>query len=174
MSNINFARGVAWLLAACLGPVSAADEPVMMSADWAKQACDAWNANPVLTDKLMESGWAKNDKGRGFKVMQVYRADCEKSPRAELRVSVVDNKARCTYGGKVETQPLNTSADYEMYASTKRWQEMGAGEYGPMKAMMFGRLSFDGPMWEAMKNMGPFEQFLLLVGKVPSDASRCP
>ena len=30
---------------------------------------------------------------------------------------------------------------------------------------MFGRLKFDGPKWEAMNNMGPFESFLKLVGR---------
>jgi putative sterol carrier protein len=43
-----------------------------------------------------------------------------------------------------------------------------------MRAMMFGRLSFQGPMGEAMGNMGPFESFLLLVGKVPSSTASCP
>ena len=51
---------------------------------------------------------------------------------------------------------------------------MGKGEYGPMWAMMFNRLSFDGPMMEAMGNMGPFRSFLLLVGKVPGDVAACP
>jgi putative sterol carrier protein len=60
-----------------------------------------------------------------------------------------------------------------MTADTKRWTEMGKGEYGPMRAMMFGRLAFDGPMGEAMGNMGPFETFLTLVGKVPYDARTC-
>jgi putative sterol carrier protein len=50
---------------------------------------------------------------------------------------------------------------------------MGRGEYGPMRAMMMGRLQFSGPMMEAMGNMGPFESFPLLVGKVPS-AAACP
>jgi len=153
---------------------SAQAQTIMMSPDWAKQACEAWNANPVLTKELFETGWAKNDKGRGYKVMHVYREDCADSPRVELRISGQDGQARCVYGGAVENKELNTAADYLMYASSKRWQEMGAGEYGPMKAMMFGRLNFDGPMWEAMKNMGPFEQFLLLVGKVPAAADKCP
>jgi len=61
-----------------------------------------------------------------------------------------------------------------MKAETARWVEMGKGEYGPMRAMMLGRLGFSGPMAEAMGNMGPFENFLLLVGKVPSDAKACP
>ena len=52
--------------------------------------------------------------------------------------------------------------------------DWGKGEYGPMAAMMFGRLGFDGPMLEAMGNMGPFESFLLLVGKVPSETGSCP
>jgi hypothetical protein len=40
--------------------------------------------------------------------------------------------------------------------------------------MFFGRLAFRGPMGEAMGNMGPFESFLLLVGKVDSDRTACP
>jgi putative sterol carrier protein len=43
-----------------------------------------------------------------------------------------------------------------------------------MWAMVLGRLSFDGPMMEAMGNMGPFGSFLLLVGKVPGDVAACP
>jgi len=42
-----------------------------------------------------------------------------------------------------------------MHAETARWQEMGRGEYGPMRAMMFNRLE-------------------LLVGKVPGGTGTCP
>ena len=153
-------------------PVLAA--PVMMTADWGRDACAAWNKDPVLTDKLVESGWIKNDKGRGFKVMQVYRSDCGDKPTVELRVALKDGKAMCVYGGATETAKLDDGADYVMKAETARWVEMGKGEYGPMAAMMFGRLGFDGPMMEAMGNMGPFENFLLLVGKVPSETGSCP
>jgi putative sterol carrier protein len=152
---------------------SAAD-PVLMSAEWGAAACAAWNADPVLTDKLVESGWIRNDKGRGYKIMQVYRDDCGDKPTVELRVSLVGNEASCTYGGAVQGAPLDGGADYVMHASTKRWLEMGAGDYGPMKAMMLGRLSFKGPYGEAMGNMGPFSNFLLLVGKVAADSSSCP
>ncbi len=51
-----------------------AADPVLMSAEWGTAACAAWNADPVLTKELVESGWIKNDEGRGFKVMQVYRS----------------------------------------------------------------------------------------------------
>lgn len=160
--------------AATEAPAPAPAKPVLMSADWGRLACDAWNADPVLTDKLVESGWVDNNGGRGFKVMQIYRTDCKDSPRVEMRISKKDGKALCVYGGKVETVKLDDGMDYVMHATTKRWGEMGRGEYGPMRAMMFGRLEFDGPKLEAMGNMGPFENFLLLTGKVSSDSASCP
>jgi len=153
---------------------TAAAAPVLMSADWAKDACEAWNKDPVLTDKLVETGWAANDKGRGTKIMQVYRTDCGDKPTAEMKISLKDGKAACVYGGAPGSTKLDGSVDYVMKAETSRWIEMGKGEYGPMKAMTFGRLGFDGPMLEAMNNMGPFANFLLLVGKVPGDTASCP
>ena len=153
---------------------AASAAPVMMSAEWAKGMCDAWNAEPILTNKLVESGWMKNDKDRGYKIMQTYRTECETSPRIELKVVEKNGQALCVYGGTVESKQLDSSADYLMWGTTQRWIEMGKGEYGPMKAMVFGRLFFDGPRGEAMNNMGPFESFLLLVGKVPSETTSCP
>jgi putative sterol carrier protein len=158
-----------------LVPASAAaqGEVPLMSAPWAKLACQAWNAEPALTEKLAKSGWVGNNANRGFKVIQIYRSECAGSPRVELHIAAEGGKARCSYGGGAETAKLDLSADYVMHAETARWQEMGRGEYGPMRAMMFNRLLFDGPMLEAMRNMGPFESFLLLVGKVPGTAA-CP
>jgi putative sterol carrier protein len=159
---------------AAVAAAAAAAAPPLMAPEWAKGACEAWNADPVLTGKLVESDWIRNDKGRGFKVMQLYRADCGDKPTAEMRIAFKDGKAACVYGGAVETTRLEMGSDYVMHAQTARWIEMGKGEYGPMKAMMFGRLGFDGPKMEAMGNMGPFENFLLLVGKVPGDTTACP
>lgn len=67
--------------AATLAATAASAAPTMMSAEWAKGLCEAWNADPTLTTKLFESGWIKNDKGRGYKVMQIYRGDCPASPQ---------------------------------------------------------------------------------------------
>jgi putative sterol carrier protein len=154
---------------------AASAEPVLMSAEWAQQACTAWNADPVLPTKLQESGWATNDKKRGYKILRIARTDCASSPMVELKIASKDGRAQCVSGGSAaESPPLDTGVDYLMTAETRRWIEMGHGDYGPMKAMLFGRLSFDGPMGEAMGNMGPFESFLLLVGKVPGDAANCP
>jgi putative sterol carrier protein len=157
---------------AVASPLCAA-APALMTPQWGQEMCKAWNADPILTSKLVESGWIKNDKKRGFKAMQLYRSDCEGSARIELRVSEKDGKAMCVYGGKAQAE-LDTLVDYVMFAETARWVEMGKGEYGPMKAMFLQRLGFNGPMFEAMGNMGPFESFLLLVGKVPGDTAGCP
>lgn len=160
--------------AAVLAPAQAQTPAVAMSEPWAKAMCEAWNADATLTGKLVESDWIKNDAGRGYKTMQIYRTDCPKSPRIEMQIALRDNKAACTYGGTAKSAALNGAADYLMWAETARWREMGAGEYGPMRAMMLGRLSFEGPKLEAMGNMGPFENFLLLVGKVRGDWGACP
>ncbi len=162
------------LLVAALGSGGAMAQTVLLSDQWATAACAAWNQDAVLTDQLGESGWVANDKGRGFKVMQLYRSDCGSAPSAELRIATKDGKAMCVYGGRIETAALDAGADYVMSAETARWTEMGRGDYGPMKAMMFGRLQFKGPKMEAMNNMAPFENFLRLVGKVPGSTGDCP
>lgn len=145
----------------------------LMSPAWAQKACHAWNADKTLTDKLAKSGWIDNDGGRGFKILRIYRDDCKGSQPVELRIAKQDGKGMCVYGGAVETEKLNMKRDYVMHASTRRWEEMGHGDYGPMKAMLFGRLHFEGPKFEAMRNMGPFASFLTLTGKVAS-AKGCP
>ena len=106
--------------------------------------------------------------------MQIYRADRAGSARAEMRIVLNDGKAACTYRGRAGTPKLDSGADHVMFAETPRRLEMGRGEYGPMRAMMFGRLRFECPKLEAMGNMTPFANFLLLVGKVPGDAGACP
>lgn len=161
------------LILALTGLVSLnAQATPLMSTDWMAQACQAWNNNPILTNDLAEK-WIKNDAGRGYKVVHMYRTDCGSDTRVEMTISGKDGKALCTYGGKVVHSSLNDDVDYVMHAETKRWREMGAGEYGPMRAMMFGRLKFEGPKAEAMKVMGPFEQFLLMPGKVAGEDA-CP
>lgn len=161
-------------LATALPAFAQSAAPAAMSPQWAQAMCAAWNAEPVLTDKLVESGWIRNDAGRGHKTMQIYRADCSSSARIEMRIALQGDKAQCVAGGPASAGKLDRGADYLMWAETARWREMGAGDYGPMRAMMFGRLNFEGPKMEAMGNMGPFESFLLLVGKVPGDWGACP
>jgi len=144
----------------------------MMSAEWTAQACDAWNKDTNLTTGLGDK-WIKNDKNRGHKIIHLYRTECGEETRTELKIAARDGKAMCIYGGAVQNVKMDHAVDYTMHATTERWNEMGAGEYGPMKAMMFGRLKFIGPKMEAMSVMGPFEAFLRLPGKIPGDKA-CP
>jgi putative sterol carrier protein len=150
------------------GPVT------FMSGDWASATCEAWNASSTLTDELAESGWAGNESGKGYKIMRIHRNDCADAPKVDLKVQLVEGKAKCISGGWAGADELSKKHDYAMWADTDRWQQMGAGEYGAMKAMLTGRLKFSGPKGEAMSNMGPFGAFLVLVGDVDADASTCP
>jgi len=164
----------ALLAAAATLATSAQAAPLLLSPEWAAQACTAWNQDPVLTKELVKSKWVSNDGGHGYKAIQIYRNDCENSAWVELQIAQKGELAQCIYGGKVKTTQLDSGVDYVMNSSTQHWVEMGKGDYGPMKAMMTTRLRFSGPMFEAMNNMAPFESFLLLVGKVEADTSACP
>lgn len=146
--------------------------PAMMSAEWTAQACDAWNKDATLANGLGEK-WIGNDKNRGYKIIRLYRTECGETTQTEMKIQAKDGKAICTYGGGVTSAKMDHDVDYTMHATTERWNEMGAGEYGPMKAMMFGRLEFAGPKMEAMGVMGPFAAFLRLPGKIPGDKA-CP
>lgn len=156
-----------------MASASVAQASVLFSNEWAAQACDLWNKDATLTTGLADK-WIKNDNQHGHKIIHLYRTDCGESYKSEMRIALKDGKAMCVYGGAVQNK-LDYAVDYLMHGETKRWIEMGAGEYGPMKAMVFGRLQFQGPKMEAMSVMGPFASFLQLTGKVPgTDTSSCP
>lgn len=147
-----------------------------MDAAWASQFCKAWNANATLTKGLGGDAWAKNDAGRGYKVIQLYRSKCGEKTKVELELSNKDGKAICTYGGAAKHSKLNYDVDYLMYSDDEGWTCMGEGKFGcgAMGAMMSGTLKFQGPKGEAMGVMGPFDDFLTLTGKVPGDKAACP
>lgn len=162
------------LMAVCFcvvaGSTGAVAEPVMLSEDWGKSACEAWSADQVLTKGLFESGWVTNQKNnKGYRIIEIYRSDCPSSPHLQLKLEPKDGKAVCAGSGKM----FDKDWDFLMYAKTEHWVSMGKGEVGPMGGMMTGKLKFEGSMWEAMQNMGPFKNFLLLFGKVPSDTKTC-
>jgi len=57
-----------------------------MDATWAKSMCDAWNANDKLTTGLGGDKWMKNDAGRGYKIIQLYRTQCGPQTKVELKI----------------------------------------------------------------------------------------
>ncbi len=151
-----------------IGSVAMA-QPVFMDDQWAQAFCEVWNNTPTLVDGLGGNGaWSEVPERKLF----LYRKDCGKGKMVQLTIKTENGKATCVYGGWKKDE--RTDNDFLMYADTKRWMEMGRKEYGPMRAMMFGRLKFKGPKMVAMKNMGPFEAFLDAMDAVESDTSRCP
>ena len=144
-------------------------EPVFMDGEWAKKFCEVWNNTPELVEKLgKNSSWNEVPERKIF----LYRKDCGPEKMVQLTIKNENGKAICVYGGWKKDE--KTEHDFLMWADTKRWLEMGRGEYGPMRAMLFGRLKFDGPKGVAMRNMGPFEAFLLAIDDVKSDTTKCP
>lgn len=146
-----------------------------MDAAWAQKACNAWNQSPVLTTKLA-GDWMKNNAGRGYKVVQMYRTSCGAPSKVQLVIQDKGGKAMCVGSGKPDGKKMNFKVDYLMHASDKHWACMGRGSFGcgAMGAMMSGKLKFQGPKGEAMTVMGPFGAFLKIAGKVPGDKASCP
>ncbi|MFZ1344198.1 SCP2 sterol-binding domain-containing protein [Thiothrix eikelboomii] len=149
-----------------------------MDAAWAKQACAAWNADSTLAKGLMDTdgySWAKNNNGRGYKLIQIYRTDCGEASKIQLNITVEGDQAKCSYGGKPDGKAMDFAVDYLMHATDEDWTCMGKGEFGcgAMGAMVSGKLKFKGPKMEAMKVMSPFESFLKLTGKVAGNKTAC-
>jgi putative sterol carrier protein len=153
-----------------IAAAGAANAAPYMSAEWAAEACKGWNANPELTSNAkMADGWIKNDKGRGYKTIHMYRTECGEAGKVEMKIQSQGGKAICTYGGPVAAKSMDYDVDYLMHAKTDDW----LSKMNPATAMMFGDLKFTGPKIEAMKVMGPFTEFLHLAAKIPGDKA-CP
>jgi len=173
------------LLALMAAVSSPAIADTYMDAAWAKKACNAWNASGTLTSQLVDVdandggggySWIKNNAGRGYKLVQMYRTSCGVKSKIQLTIQNKGGKAMCIAAGKPDGKKMNMKVDYLMHASDKNWACMGKGSFGcgAMGAMMSGKLKFQGPKMEAMKVMSPFEAFLKVAGKTPGDKASCP
>jgi len=162
------------LFVSCLCVSFSANAVVFMDATWAQKACNTWNSTGKLTSGLGDK-WIKNDGGRGYKLIQIYRDKCSSANKIQLTIQEQNGKAACVYGGKPDGKKMNYSHDYIMHATDKDWTCMGKGTFGcgPMGAMASGKLKFKGPKLEAMGVMGPFKSFLKLTGKVGGDKGTC-
>jgi putative sterol carrier protein len=158
-----------------VGLTSSAIASEFMDRTWAKNMCDAWNKSSTLTTGLAE--WATNNKDRGYKLIQIYRTQCDTKSKIQLNIINKDGKATCTYGGKPDGKKVDYDVDYLMHANDEDWTCMGKGSFGcgAMGAMMSGKLKFTGPKGEAMTVMGPFGAFLELTGSVEGvKGQTCP
>ncbi len=169
--------GLMIVLGAVASPVMA---NTYMDAAWAKKACNAWNQNATLTAGLAKvvdgKSWIKNNGGRGYKLIRMYRSSCGAPSSIQMVIQDKGGKAMCSSAGKADGKKMNFATDYLMHASDKNWKCMGAKSFGcgAMGAMMSGKLKFQGPKMEAMSVMGPFGAFLQIAGKLPGDKASCP
>ena len=157
------------------GMVPMMAQAAFMDAEWAKKACDGWNASETLTTELAGEAWMDNDGGRGYKIIQIYRTDCGEDTKIQLNIEPKDGKAICTYGGPPDGKTLNKKMDYIMHATDEDWTCIGEAKWGcgAMGAMMSGKLKFTGPKMEAMGVMGPFGAFLKLTGQIGGEKTAC-
>jgi len=125
----------------------------------ANKIADAYSNSSSPSD-LVSSGWTKNDGGKGFKILQIVVKDSGQV--AELHI---DNSGAVVKTQDSASDNLDFNYDYKLIATKADWDDMGTGKSGPMYHMTLGGLSFKGPMGEAMNNMGPFEAFLINIGK---------
>lgn len=146
-----------------------------MDADWAANACDAWNQSETLTTKLAGEGWLDNNGDRGYKLIQMFRTACGEETKVQLNIEAKDGKAMCTFGGQPDGKDFNPKMDYLMHAKDKHWTCIGKAKFGcgAMGAMSTGKLRFKGPKMEAMGVMGPFGSFLKLTGDIPGEKTAC-
>jgi len=126
----------------------------------AQDIANTYNASSTPAE-LVKSGWAGNDGGKGYKILQVIVKGTQIA--AELHINT--NGDAIDAFDSIQTAKINTDFDYKMTATMEDWADMGTGDSGPMYHMTFGGLSFSGPMGEAMSNMGPFASFLINIGK---------
>jgi putative sterol carrier protein len=167
---------------AALTCTTAAQATPLMSAEWAKQACDYWNSNGPLTSDMYKE-WKSHDDGSGYKVIHMYRSDCDanggknndkgKSQMVELTITIKDGKTMCEYGGAVKH--TLRSQDYQMGATTSRWMKWGSEKPDDIGMFDMMKLDFDkGSLVEAMRTMTPFHQFLVIAGQVKGTTDACP
>jgi len=93
----------------------------------AQNIADAFNASSTPAE-LVKSGWAGNDAGKGYKVLQVIVKDSSKA--AELHIDA-NGKVVAAFDN-AKTSKLDSNVDYKMIASMEDWASMGTGESGPM------------------------------------------
>jgi putative sterol carrier protein len=121
-----------------------------LSEEWIQLYKDEWNKNDKLVNDL-----------KGFTASIKYFIEGKKDEAVEL---IVENGVAKS-AGKAD----NKKYDFEMWATYDNWKILAKGEMGPKAAMLTKKLKFKGSMITAMKYMGPFEESLRMMGRVPTE-----
>ncbi len=121
-----------------------------LSEEWIKQYAEEWNRNEKLKEGLKK-----------FSATIKYYIEGSDQPPVYIKVEK----------GEVKEAGLapDMKYDFEMWATPEDWKVLATGEMGPKAAMLTKKLKFKGSMITAMKYMGPFEESLRMMGKVPTE-----
>jgi putative sterol carrier protein len=120
-----------------------------LSPEWINAYREEWNGNSALTADL-----------GGFTARIKYYVDGNEAEAVE--VAVAD-------GVVTSAGPAGAEHEFVLWASPENWRKLATGEIGPKSAMLTTRLKFKGSMVTATKYMGPFEESLRMMSKVPTD-----
>ncbi len=138
-----------------------------MGPNWTKEFCSYWNEH--LQSTMAEWSNYNVNKEKGYKTIAFYRQDCNPKTISEVEIKYEDGKAVCVYGGAQK----DPHPEFLMYATTKNWKSLAAGDFGFLNIGMFTKMTFKGSKGEAMQFIAPFKAFLVALGKVPYTQS-CP
>ena len=124
--------------------------PKFLTPEWIAEYAHYWNQNETLINSL-----------KNFNARIKYYIEGGDQPPVYIHVE----------GGEVKNCGIANGGkyDFEMWATPDDWKTIVSGEMGPKAAMLTKKLKFKGSMITAMKYMGPFQESLILMGKVPTE-----
>jgi hypothetical protein len=145
-----------------LASTSFAQNGALLDANFASSLCEAWNASSLTTD-LGRSGseWIDSAGSTGTQTMVVGRRDCNNFQKVQLVITADENgNAICQSGGNYGGGEFQ----WKFEPTTEQWADFTDG-FGVMK--MPGIMSgFVGPYPTAAANIGNFEVFFALAGRI--------
>ena len=121
-----------------------------LSEEWIKNYAEEWNKNETLKEGLKK-----------FSATIKYYIEGVEQPPVYVKVE----KGQVTEAGMANGQKY----DFEMWATPENWKILATGEMGPKAAMLTKKLKFKGSMVTAMKYMGPFEESLRMMSRIPTE-----
>jgi hypothetical protein len=152
---------ISWLILA-ISPAADATEMKFLDAEYASTLCTGWNQT-TLPAKLGRngSGWIDSADSQGAQVVVIQRRDCSNWKPVMLHIEADGSgAARCVKGALHAGEPFQ----WRFQPTTEQWADFSDG-FGvlQMPGIMSG---FVGPYNTAAANVGNFEVFFALAGKL--------
>jgi len=113
--------------------------------------------------ELVNSGWAENDGGKNFKIVQIFVNHSFQS--IELHINKSGKIITWIDSARSSDSSINPDVDYQFFADIEDWRMISKGENDFMYHLTVGGLTFKGPMMEAMSKMQAIDQLLLIIAK---------